>query len=167
MKYKLTKLEKLYAESYNKGIFITHNKLPENMRGFYYEDNSTEPVITISPKVKTYKEEACVLAEELGHYYTSNGDILVNPYINPLVKRKQEEIAKRWAIKKLITFNDLIKAYEYGVRNLAEMAEYLDVTEKFLKMTFDVYYKKYGKYKIIDEQYTIFFDPPGILKKNI
>lgn len=32
--------------------------------------------IAIRKNIETQKEKSCVLAEELGHYYTSSGDIL-------------------------------------------------------------------------------------------
>lgn len=58
---------------------------------------------------------------------------------------------------KLIRLTDIIKAFEDGVRNRYELAEYLDVTEKFLDMSIDVYRRKYGNFTTFDN-YIICFD---------
>ncbi len=34
--------------------------------------------VAIRRKIATQKEKSCVLAEELGHYYTSSGDIWIS-----------------------------------------------------------------------------------------
>ena len=40
----------------------------------------------------TENEKTCILAEELGHYYTSSGNILDQSNIN---NRKQEKVARK------------------------------------------------------------------------
>ncbi len=58
----------------------------------------------------------------------------------------------------------IIRSYEAGCHNTYEMAEYLDVTEEFLKESLDCYRKKYGEYVEIDS-YIIYFEPHlGVFK---
>ena len=111
-------------------------------------------------KNMTTTEKACVLAEELGHYYTSNGNILDQ---SKAENRKQERIARLWAYKRAFDLVDLITAYKYGCRNRYEIAEYLDVTEEFLKEALDTYKEKYGIYRKVDN-YIVYFEPLGILE---
>lgn len=105
-------------------------------------------------------EKACVLAEELGHYYTSNGNILD---LSKTENRKQERRARLWAYKKAFDLVDLITAYKYGCRNRYELAEYLDVTEEFLQEALGIYKEKYGIYRKVDN-YIVYFEPLGILE---
>ena len=111
-------------------------------------------------KNMTTTEKACVLAEELGHYYTSNGNILDQ---SKTENRKQERKARLWAYKRAFDLVDLITAYKYGCRNRYEIAEYLDVTEAFLQEALDTYKEKYGIYRKVDN-YIVYFEPLGILE---
>lgn len=108
-------------------------------------------------------EKACVLAEELGHHYTSVGDILD---MDILANRKQERQARLWAYNKQIGLTGLIRAYEAGCTNRYETAEYLEVTEEFLEECIQCYREKHGEYKIVDN-YTIYFIPHLAVFKRV
>jgi hypothetical protein len=103
----------------------------------------------------TTTEKACVLAEELGHHYTTVGNILDQSKVE---NRKQERRARLWAYRKMFDLVDLISAYKYGCRNRYEVAEYLGVTEQFLEEALIVYKEKYGPYTKLDK-YMICFEP--------
>lgn len=111
--------------------------------------------IAIRKDIETSKEKACILAEELGHHYTSVGNILDQS--NP-DNRKQERKARLWGYDRLIGLSGIIRAFEYGCRNCYEMADYLGVTEVYLKECIDCYRKKYGISKKIGN-YIIYFEP--------
>ncbi len=108
-------------------------------------------------------EKACVLAEELGHYYTTVGNILDMSVVS---NRKQERQARLWAYNKQIGLTGLIRAYEAGCTNRYETAEYLEVTEEFLEECIQCYREKYGEYKIVDN-YTIYFIPHLAVFKRV
>ena len=74
------------------------------------------------------KEKTCVLAEELGHHYTSVGNILDQSKVE---NRKQERKARAWAYNLLIPLNAFVDAYKAGVTNRYELAEFLEVPEEF------------------------------------
>ena len=76
--------------------------------------------IAINRSLPTQVEKSCVLAEELGHHYTTTGDILDQ---NNVMNRKQEYRARLYGYNLKIGLTGLIRAYEYGCRNLYEMAE--------------------------------------------
>lgn len=100
-------------------------------------------------------QKACVLAEELGHYYTTTGDILDQTLVS---NQKQERKARLWAYHKMITLDKLVSAKKAGCRNCFEVAEYLSVTEEFLLEALNCYQAKYGK-GFQKENYLILFDP--------
>lgn len=104
------------------------------------------------PKV----QKKCVLAEELGHYYTTTGDILDQQNVCNV---KQERHARIWAYDKLISLFGIIRAHNAGCRTSYEMAEYLDVTEYFLMETLNSYKSKYGTDVIRADEYYIIFEP--------
>ena len=107
-------------------------------------------------------EKACVLAEELGHHYTTYGNILDQ---SDTSNRKQELRARAWAYNKQIGLLGLIRAYEYGCQNRFEIAEYLEVTEEVLEECLVFYRNKYGMCQSVDN-YVVYFIPNlAIMKK--
>lgn len=117
--------------------------------------------IAIRKNIPTLREKACVLSEELGHYYTSAGDILDQSFTS---NQKQEYKARLWAYDKQIGLDGIISAYENGCQNLYEMAEHLDVTEEFLLEALQCYKSKYGVNVSINN-YIIYFEPYlGVMK---
>lgn len=83
-------------------------------------------------------EKLCILAEEMGHHYTTSGDILNQ---NDIGNRKQERAARGWAYDKIVPLENIKQAYCSGYSETWEIAEYLDVDEQFLKEAMQ-YYKE-------------------------
>ena len=100
-------------------------------------------------------EKTCVLAEELGHYQTTVGDILDQSDAN---NRKQEHRARVWAYNEVIGLHGLVQAYQAGCKNRYETAAYLEVTEAFLQEAIDYYTSKYGVY-VDTDNYRVQFIP--------
>lgn len=111
--------------------------------------------IAIRDSLSTTAERACVLAEELGHYYTSTGDILDQSEAS---HRKQEHVARMWSYDKLINLIGIIDCYKAGCRNRYEAAEYLNVPEECFQDTIDAYRRKYGQFVQVAD-YVIYFEP--------
>ena len=111
--------------------------------------------IAIRQDITTTTEKSCVLAEELGHHYTSVGNILD---MTSAANRKQEHQARLWAYNKQIGLIGLVRAFEHGCQNRFEIAEYLEVTEEFLEECIECYRNKYGICKRVDN-YVVYFIP--------
>lgn len=111
--------------------------------------------IAIKKDLPTQREKACVLAEELGHFYTSSGNILD---MSDISNRKQEARARLWAFNRQVGLRGLIDCYKNRCLTLHDMAEHLDVTEQFLQDAIDCYRSKYGLYVQVDN-YVIGFQP--------
>ena len=117
--------------------------------------------IAIRHTIKTQTEKSCVLAEELGHYYTTSGNILDQTDVS---NRKQEYRARLYGFNLKIGLMGLVRAFEHGCRSASDIAEYLDVTEEYLKEAVDCYRSKYGVYATVDN-YAVYFTPAlGVLK---
>lgn len=116
--------------------------------------------IAIRKDIKTEKEKACVLAEELGHYHTTSGDILAQETQSD---QKQEHKARLWAYNRLVGLRGIIDGFNAGCKSRYELAEHLGVSEQFLQEAVDCYKGKYGNYTAIDN-YVVFFEPTlGVL----
>ena len=115
--------------------------------------------IALNKDMYIESEKTCVLAEELGHYYTTVGDIMDQTDVS---NRKQERRARIWAYHKLLSLNDLIDSYKHGCQNQFEIAEHLNITEEFLVDCLNYYKEKYGLY-VRQDNYLIYFEPLGIL----
>lgn len=111
----------------------------------------------------TITEKSCVLAEELGHHYTTVGDIIDQSDVG---NRKQEMRARLWAYDKKIGLHGIINSYEARRTNIEEMADFLDVTPDFLRNAIKCYKGKYGPYVTLDN-YIIFFEPNLSVAKMI
>ena len=111
----------------------------------------------------TSVEKSCILAEELGHHYTTIGDILDQ---DDSGNRKQELRARLWAYNNQIGLRGIIRAYEAHLTELYEVAEFLEVTPEFLSETLQCYRSKYSPYTTIDN-YAIFFEPSLSVMKLI
>lgn len=102
----------------------------------------------------TDTEKQCVMAEELGHYYTSVGDILDQITVE---NRKQELKARLWAYKRLLPLDCFISAFRSGCNSLYEYADYLNVTETFLRDAIRRYKQIYGTDWVRFDNYAIRF----------
>lgn len=115
--------------------------------------------IAIDKSLTTIKK-GCILAEELGHYFLTVGDILDQTQLRNI---KQEKLARNWSYEKMIPLTSIINAYMYGVTNKFELADYLNVTVEFLQESINYYKCKYGistRYK----DFVIKFSPLKVYK---
>ena len=117
--------------------------------------------IGIRKDIDTSIQKKCVLAEEVGHFETTSGDIIDQHNIS---NQKQELRARLWAYDKLIGLTGIINAYKHGCTSLHEMAEFLEVTEEFLNESLTAYRRRYGCFTKLDN-YVIYFEPAlGVLE---
>lgn len=86
------------------------------------------------------REKKCTLGEELGHHYTSTGNILDMRYAN---NRKQERKAREWGAKKLINYDNFIRACNM-YDNIYQIAEELDVTYDVVQTYYEYLYRTYA-----------------------
>lgn len=149
--------EALLDEARNNGLIVKEKPLK------YNNGRIKGNRIAIRKDIETTTEKACVLSEELGHHYTSIGNILNQ---DDVWSRKQERQARIDGYRRLITLVSLISAFEYGCRNRYEVAEYIGVTEECLQGYIDSCREKYGVMTQLDG-YTIYFIPNLAVMKRI
>ena len=87
--------EELLNEAAASDITVIENAdFKSQSHGLIYGD-----IIGLNKNIQTDTERSCILAEELGHYYTSTGDIIDQTNVQ---NRKQEHRARMWAYDKLL-----------------------------------------------------------------
>lgn len=116
--------------------------------------------ITVGKKIgirsgQTSTEKACILAEEMAHAEYTVGNILDQSDVS---NRKQELLARAKAYDRLIGISGLIAAHQHGCQSQYEAAEFLEVTEEFLKEAVECYRKKYGP-GVMRGKYMVMFEP--------
>lgn len=149
--------EALLDEAYEEGLIVKEKPLQ------YNNGRIKGNRIAIRKDIETSIEKADVLAEELGHHYTSVGNILD---LSIAQNRKQECQARLWAYNKRIGLMGLIRAYEAGCKSRYEAAEYLEVTEEFLEDAICCYREKYGICASVDN-YVVYFIPQLAVSKKV
>ena len=143
--------EELLEEAMANDLYVYENAIFESQSDGLINND----VIGINRKIRDFRTRTCVLAEELGHHYTSTGNVLDQSKVQ---NRKQELHARLWAHNRLIGLYGIIDCHKAGCRTIYDMAEHLEVTEEFLTEALDCYRRKYGLCKEI-ENYIIYFEP--------
>lgn len=156
----MNKYEILLKETEGLNLIIDDEAdLTHKLKGLYVEKNEG-CIVLLNKKLESSNLKRCILAEELGHYYTSQGNILDQ---SKVANRKQEKRARAWAYEKLVSIDNLIKAYQARITTRYDLAEYIGVTELFLEDAIKYYNQKYGKFIKVD-RFTVYFDPLGIME---
>lgn len=114
--------EQLLNEAYDLGLEVKEKPLESS------DGRTCMNKIAIRCGMTTVRK-ACVLAEELGHCFTSTGDILTQDSLNAM---KQERRARVWAFEHMLSIEQIYDAASKGYTTPYEMADYLDVDEEFL-----------------------------------
>jgi len=140
--------EELLIEADKNGLITKEKNLKAN-------DGRIKGNLIAIKKNMSELKKACVLAEELGHYYTSTGNIMD---LIDTKNRKQEYRARIWAYDKQIGLQGIVKSFNARCISINDMAEYLNVTEDFLIEALECYRHKYGMATKLDN-YVIGFEP--------
>ena len=148
--------EDLLKEADEEGLIVREKDLPG------YDGRIYQNRIAINKNLPTQTDKACVLAEELGHYYTSTGDILDQ---SDPAHCKQERHARLWGYNRAVGLSGIIQGYKAHCRSRYDLAKYLDVTEEFLDEALACYRNKYGTSVELDG-YLIVFEPSLAVLEN-
>ncbi|MGF2943243.1 ImmA/IrrE family metallo-endopeptidase [Enterococcus xiangfangensis] len=108
-------------------------------------------------------EKIVVLAEEYAHHKLTTGNII--DYRSPGAW-KEEWKARRYAIEKIVSLDDLLNCALNDCHSKLECAEYLDVTPDFIEEALTHYHSKFGS-SHYHRNYQFFFDEDSISIRSI
>lgn len=146
----MTRYEKLLVKAEMLGIRVREIDFGVDDEVGYYYNNK----ILINRRLNERQKHG-ILAEELGHHYTSHGDITDQSKIE---NRKQELAARRHGYKFILEPLDLVYAFRCGCNNIYEIADFYELTTKQLNEIIDDFKKQHGIGKRFDK-YFIQFEP--------
>lgn len=126
----------LYALADQLGIVVLSFPLPD-CESISLESNDNYYIGIDDNQLDSGKEERVHMAHELGHCVTGS---FYNEY-SPVDNRgKCEATADRWAVKKLINKDELLKQLKNGME-VWDLAEYFNVTEDFIRKAYHLYFE--------------------------
>jgi Zn-dependent peptidase ImmA (M78 family) len=138
----MSDMERLLEIVRQEGIFLDYDHLAYGERKLYglyfYEKKRDKSFIVLDVKLDFHPTlHRCVLAEELGHYFTVPRSKFTKPfasYGDRIELSRDERRALRWAARFLISDEDLENALKCEFRSIDEIAEYFDVTPEIAKI---------------------------------
>lgn len=137
---------------------IETNKLPSVYDGYYYNGK----IFIKSNLSETRKAE--ILYEELSHHKLTYGNITDQSQFN---NRKFERYAVRDSYECALPLHKFVEAYQHSVSNLFELADYVQLSERYVLDVIEHYKLKYGLSTFCGD-YLIRFEPLGVFEyKNI
>lgn len=151
----MTAYEELLQEAEDNNIEVIEFTFRGTNKGMY-----ADSTIAIRKDIETTVEKKCTLCEELEHAYTSTGNIL---NLKSIQNRKQELMARKRSFERLVPLKSIIKASFESCTSIYELADYLDITEEFLKNALTYYQSKYGLYAEVGN-YCVYFSPLTVCK---
>lgn len=146
----MTNKEELEQLAYDEGVSVDYWDFSGDRLCGLYMDGS----IAIKEGMSAPKT-ADTLAEELGHHFTTVGNIIE---MQDIAAIKQERAARLWAYNKRIGLSGIIDAFKAHCTNAFEIAKYLSVSEDFLRDAIERYRQIYGTGTMVDNYY-IQFEP--------
>lgn len=131
----------LINEANRLGVPVHFCSFNSGLKGFY--TGGKNPAIIISESIRTnIPLVRCVIAEEIGHHYTSVGFGFPKPYKitqNHLGIIRGENSAWRWACDRLIPADKLLQAVRRGIVSIWDLAEHFRVVEEMVYYRLKVY----------------------------
>lgn len=118
------------------GIAVEYWEFPPPIDGIYLYFQGLPPIIGLSKSLfndRVYFR--CVLAEELGHHFTTSQNAIPRVffhYRDRLKVTRAEYRAMCWASLRLVPLGELLKAVRSGIQEVWELAEHFDVTEEMM-----------------------------------
>lgn len=107
-----------------------------DIQGIYFKVPSLNPTIGISSLiVNNSKKYISVLAEELGHHFTTLGDLTAEciSYSQKIYNCKKEKKARMWAANFLISDSEFVQALYNCKSNIQDMSDHFNVTDEIIK----------------------------------
>jgi Zn-dependent peptidase ImmA (M78 family) len=117
------------------GIKVEYFSFVPPMQGIYLCEDDMPPIIGLDSTLQhSMPALRCVLAEELGHHFTSAGYCLPRKFYSFYERNnitRAEYKALKWAANYLMPEHDLLDVIRDGLYEKWEIAEYFNVTEDF------------------------------------
>ncbi|MGQ9556904.1 MAG: ImmA/IrrE family metallo-endopeptidase [Desulfurispora sp.] len=134
------------------GIVIEWWDFQPPLEAVYLAMAGMPPVIGLATSLRQAPRAylRCVLAEEIGHHFTTAGNFLPHTFFHYRQRieiSRAEYLALRWAARHLIPMDRLMQAFRQGIVECWELAGHFEVTEDLVRFRLslpEVLYKDGG-----------------------
>lgn len=133
-------LNDLYNYAVDEDITILDCNAPLTVSVSLMTDNGDCYIGLDYNAIKSKMEERERLAHEIGHCVRG---AFYNRYSLLDIKSKHEYRADKWAIEQLLPKEDMESAFECGIVEVWQLAEYFEVSEERVKKAAWIYFDKY------------------------
>ncbi|HBR29119.1 MAG TPA: hypothetical protein DD789_06730 [Firmicutes bacterium] len=136
-------LTRLFSIAEQEQIFVYQTYLSGKVRGVYRR-TTLGAVILLDQNISSRRELGCILAEELGHHFTSTYNICnYYSHMDAIRINREERIALIWAANTLIPDDDFVDMLSWDQPPTRfVMAEHFYVTERLVEIKFEHLYPK-------------------------
>ncbi|TCO79089.1 ImmA/IrrE family metallo-endopeptidase [Marinisporobacter balticus] len=147
-------------------IIKEFTSLPESALGFYFYDGDYS-MILISESLKNNERlYRTILAEEIGHFMTTVGDITPRRYLRyseQIEIDKKELVALRWAVDFLLPTQMVLEVLrDRKACTVDELVDYFYVTKDFLMKKFEFMAKEKPIWKIDGKRCLYLYKLPSV-----
>lgn len=134
--------------------YVFDKFMPKGQKGLYIDNH-----IYLNPNQNKHELNSTV-AEELGHYLTTVGDITMQRNNE---ERKQERRARDLGATLLVTPRSIIDCFNEGCQTTLQCADFLEVTEETFLDAISYYARRFNGFKV-EDNYTLIFNENGTLE---
>ena len=161
----MVKTEKMDEIIEKSQIILEFAPLPDQVLGYYTFDNGYY-IILVNDSIKNdEKLYRTVLAEEIGHYRTTIGDITPRKYMcysKRIQIDKKELLALKWATDFLIPTDMLLeKIKKETILNIHDLMDYFQVTKAFFMQKLEFMAKQQPVWDI-DQKRSLYLNLPSV-----
>ena len=149
---KVTKLEQLEDFAFNQDVTVLNDVSTSDHKGSTMFANGQAVIFLNSASIANDAEKTCTLAEEIGHVQTGTSlecEAYLQPEYARWLKRRNLILATRWAIQRLLPYEQIQDALDEG-NDEFEIAEELNVSVEFLRLAFEYYEGQGIKFRVQD-----------------
>ena len=126
-------------------IKVEYFSFNDPLKGIYYVEAGMPPIIGLDYSLNdSIPLLRSVMAEELGHHFTSVGICMPKEFYNYTARQhidKAEYKALRWATNYLISDDALLDAFRDGIDGVSTLAEYFMVTPEIVNLRLKLFEK--------------------------
>ncbi len=131
----MNRIERLISDNPELSFTFT-NQMPDCQGASIYDDE-----VYINSNM-SYQQNLQDLAEEIGHWKTTAGDIHKMKNLND---HRQELEARRLGYMMIVDLDGLIDCFKKGITTPWDLADYFECTEEYIWNALDTYKIKYGE----------------------
>lgn len=166
----MSKLNQLLELAKKEKIDIHYLDIKEiGVLGLYVKNEGLPHMIFLDTSIKNDKYKLIeVLAEELGHYFTSIGNSVnnIHTYRDKLNVGKCENKATKWATNFLVSEDDIIQVVNSNITCIYEMADIIGVSIEILMNKFEYLSKSKQSLDLKNGKYLILTNLPNLIIYN-